>query len=54
MLALKNILVLLAKQDSGELRCPATAFIEHPLQVHVYVIKIVTGIMGIVSCHIRM
>ena len=27
MFALKNILVLLAKQDSGELRCPATALI---------------------------
>ena len=25
--ALKNILVLLAKQDSGELRCPITALI---------------------------
>ena len=25
--ALKNILVLLAKRDSGELRCPATALI---------------------------
>ena len=25
--ALKNILVLLAKQDSGELRCPVTALI---------------------------
>ena len=27
--ALKNILVLLAKPDSGELRCPATALICH-------------------------
>ena len=28
MFALKNILVLLAKHDSGELRCRATALIE--------------------------
>ena len=28
MFALKNILVLLAKHDSGELRCPATALIK--------------------------
>ena len=29
--ALKNILILLAKPDSGELRCPATALIRHAL-----------------------
>ena len=29
--ALKNILVLFAKPDSGELRCPATALISHGL-----------------------
>ena len=29
MFALKNILVLLAKLDSGEQRCPATALIMH-------------------------
>ena len=40
--ALKNILVLLAKHDSGELRCPATALIHHMTS---------WSSNGIMSCH---